>query len=62
MNVHVDMDKCALHGQCSFAAPEVFDFDDNDDLVYDTTPDESQRAAVEQALRACPVVAIEIRD
>jgi ferredoxin len=60
MNVHVDREKCALHGQCSFAAPEVFDFDDHDDLVYDPAPQDLQRAAVEQAARACPVQAIEI--
>lgn len=63
MKVVVDWDLCEGHGQCEFAAPEVFTIDDDGDLeVLDETPDESQRAAVEQAVRRCPTHALSIAD
>ncbi len=35
MKVYVDRDKCADHGQCVFAAPDVFQLDPEGKLVYD---------------------------
>lgn len=58
MKVTVDMDVCDGHGQCAFAAPDVFQLDEAGDLVYNPNPDDSQRAAVEMASRLCPVQAI----
>ncbi|HEX6076458.1 MAG TPA: ferredoxin [Micromonosporaceae bacterium] len=58
MRVRVDMTTCETHAQCVFAAPDVFSLDDNDELVYDANPDDSLRAAVEQAVKTCPVHAI----
>ncbi|MEU5851358.1 ferredoxin [Saccharopolyspora shandongensis] len=60
MEIHVDMALCQSHGQCVFAAPEVFSFDEEDRLVYVTSADEDLRAAVSQAAGACPVRAIHI--
>ncbi|MEV0054962.1 ferredoxin [Saccharopolyspora shandongensis] len=60
MEIHVDMALCQSHGQCVFAAPEVFSFDEDDRLVYATSPDEGLQAAVAQAAGACPVRAIHI--
>ena len=34
VRVHVDRGVCDLHGQCVLAAPEVFSFDDSDELAY----------------------------
>jgi ferredoxin len=62
MRVHVDMDICQSHGECCFAAPEVFELDDDDVLQYVEEPDESQRDAVEQAVLVCPVAAITLLD
>ena len=62
MKVQVDMDVCQHYGQCVFAAPEVFDLDDNGELVYQEVADESARADVEAAVMACPVQAITILD
>jgi ferredoxin len=62
MRVVVDLDKCADHGQCVFAAPEVFQLDENGTLVYEPTPDESLRDAVEEAADVCPMQAISIED
>lgn len=58
MRVHVDMNLCQTHAQCVFAAPEVFALDDHDELVYDATPADALRPAVEEAAHACPVQAI----
>ncbi len=60
MKVYVDNGKCADHGQCVFAAPEVFELDENGKLVYVSDPDESLRDAVEEAADVCPLQAITI--
>lgn len=58
MKVHVNMDICLLHGQCVIAAPEIFSFDDNGDLVWVAEIDDSQVADAEAASDACPEQAI----
>ncbi|WP_306323845.1 MULTISPECIES: ferredoxin [unclassified Streptomyces] len=60
MQITVDMDRCESHGQCVFAAPEVFAFDDDDFLTYDATPADGLRAAAEKAAAVCPVRAITV--
>jgi ferredoxin len=60
MNVSVDLDLCDAHGQCTFAAPDVFELDDVGDLSFDSEPDESRRTEVLTAARLCPVQAIKI--
>ena len=62
MRVDVDMDLCQSHGECCFAAPEVFELGEDDVLKWVEHPDESQRAAVEQAVLVCPVAAISLSD
>lgn len=59
--VVVDFNVCQDHGQCVFAAPEVFQLDDAGRLVVLVDePDESLRARVEDAADVCPVQAITI--
>lgn len=61
LRVIVDMNLCQDHGQCVFAAPEVFELDETGHLVVlMPEPDESLRAAVEDAADVCPVQAISI--
>lgn len=62
MKVIVDMDVCQYHGQCVFAAPDVFQLNDSGELVYVAEPDESLREAVEEAADVCPLQAITIED
>ena len=57
MRVEVDRDVCSLNGECVLAAPDVFRIVDGE-LVYDASPGESERAAVEEAVDACPTMAI----
>ncbi|GLX49287.1 ferredoxin [Streptomyces sp. NPDC014983] len=60
MKVVVDMNQCQDHGQCVFAAPDVFRFDDDGHLAYVPDPDESLREQVEEAADVCPLQAIRI--
>ena len=57
-SIDVDRDLCENHGQCVFATPEVFWFDEDDVLQYDAQPDGSHRDAVASAVAMCPVRAI----
>ncbi|MFD9791562.1 ferredoxin [Streptomyces sp. NPDC059070] len=58
MKVVVDMDKCQNHGQCVFAAPDVFRLDDGAQLVHVSHPDDALRDDVEEAADVCPMQAI----
>lgn len=58
MKVHVAMALCESHGQCVFAAPEVFSFDDDEVLQYDPSPGPGLGEAIARAVRSCPVRAI----
>jgi ferredoxin len=60
MKVLVDMNLCQSHGECVFAAPDVFELGDDDVLRFTEEVDESQRAAVENAVNVCPMLAISI--
>ncbi len=60
MKVHVDMNLCQSHGECVFAAPDVFELGDDDVLRGEEDVDESRRAAVEEAVNVCPMTAITI--
>ena len=62
MKVFVNMAACDSHGECCYVAPGVFRLDDDDVLHYFENPPSSQRTAVEDAVRACPVAAISVSD
>jgi ferredoxin len=62
MKVVVDMNKCQDHGQCVFAAPDVFSMDEAGHLAYVSDPDEALRDQVEEAADVCPLQAIRIED
>jgi ferredoxin len=57
-----DRERCQVHGQCTIAAPDVFHFDDEGELVVDETPPEWLRADAEAAMDVCPERAIEVLD
>ncbi len=63
MRVVVDYGRCESNALCMAAAPEVFEVRDDDQLyVLDEHPPESLRAKVEQAVRACPKIALSIEE
>ncbi|EHR61615.1 ferredoxin [Saccharomonospora cyanea] len=62
MRIHVDMNLCESHGQCVFAAPEVFSFDDDDRLVHADTAPADLLGRVTAAAASCPVRAITVTE
>ena len=61
IKVVVDRDLCQDHGQCVFAAPQVFELDEEGKLeVLQEEVGEDLRDAVEEAAEVCPVQAITI--
>ena len=61
--VVVDMDVCQDHGQCVFAAPDVFELNAEGRLeVLVPEPDDALRTACEDAADVCPVQAITLED
>ncbi len=62
MKVDVHWHLCEGNGICVADAPEVFELDDDDNLVVlQDEPAEDQRGAVENAVRDCPKRALELR-
>ena len=53
-----------LHGECVMAAPEVFEIEDDKDVVtlINPEPGEHLRRKVEDAVLMCPVAAISLED
>jgi ferredoxin len=62
MKVLVDMNLCQSHGECVVVAPEVFELGDDDVLRWKEDVDESFREKMEEAVEACPMMAISIED
>ena len=61
MKITVDRDRCQSHGQCEYAAPEVFQIDDDGDLEGLTPePPEAQHDLVQQAVHNCPTGALTV--
>jgi ferredoxin len=61
IRVVVDRDVCQNHGQCVFAAPQVFELDDDGELVQlQDEVGEDLRDNVEEAADVCPTQAITI--
>lgn len=58
MKISVDLDKCQDHGQCAIAAPVAFRMNDEGNLEYETTVDDSYLDEIEEAADVCPVQAI----
>ena len=62
MRVVVDTGLCIGSGTCALTAPAVFDQDPAEAVVVvlDPAPPESERAAVELAVKSCPAAVIRI--
>jgi ferredoxin len=60
--VHVDMNLCQSHGECTYVAPDIFELGDDDVLRWREDIDESERAAAEEAADVCPMLAIRVED
>jgi ferredoxin len=61
MKIVVDYDLCEANARCMQACPEIFEVDDNDNLIVkQETFDAVLRSKVEAAVKACPRQAIKI--
>jgi ferredoxin len=61
MELRVDRDLCEANGVCTGIAPDVFDLDDEDELVIlQPEPPEEMRDSVEQAVASCPKTALSL--
>lgn len=61
MRVTVDYDRCEGHGLCTQAAPSIFSFDDDGELVNafaDTEVPDDQAGPAREAVDVCPVTAL----
>lgn len=65
MRIIVDRDRCEGHGVCESAAPQLFQIDDEGDLVYHfdgrEIPEEYRDPATNSVL-TCPVAALKMED
>ncbi len=72
MRIEVNLDICQDHGQCVFAAPSVFDLNQDGKLAFrdefgtglyqSPALDETLRDALEEAADICPTQAIALRN
>ncbi|KQP29212.1 ferredoxin [Aeromicrobium sp. Leaf272] len=63
MRIIADYDRCESHGLCVDQAPDVFDLDDEGDLVHHfdgTDLPSEQEAAGRRAVDSCPVAALRL--
>jgi ferredoxin len=58
MRIVVDLTVCQGYGQCAFLAPDVFQLNGAESLMYDPNPPGDPHASVQGAVAACPVQAI----
>lgn len=62
MRVTIDAAVCNGHGQCTFAAPEVFVMGDDGRPKHPQHVPEGSEGGVEDAAALCPMQAITITD
>ena len=61
IRVVVDRDLCQGHGVCEAEAPDVFEVPKHGQVeLLQPSPPESERRAVEQAVKYCPTHALSI--
>jgi ferredoxin len=61
MRIEVDADLCQGHAMCELEAPGVFSVPRKGQVtVLDPAPPETERAAVEAAVRYCPTQALKL--
>lgn len=60
IKVHIDLNLCQSHGECVAIAPDLFQLDENDFIVWQEEVDDGRRADLEAAVNTCPMTAISI--
>ncbi len=61
MELRVDRDLCEANAVCTGIAPDVFELDDEDELlILQPEPPEELRERVQQAVASCPKNALSV--
>ena len=60
--VEADLDLCQGHAMCELEAPDIFEVPSRGKVTILAEPDDSQRAAVEAAVRYCPTQALRLQE
>jgi ferredoxin len=62
MKMLVDYDLCEGHGECVIAAPTIFEMDEAGEKVVllQAEPDESLREEAVEAVKICPIAALQL--
>jgi ferredoxin len=60
MELRVDADLCEANAVCCGLAPEVFELDDDEQLIITQPFPEDQRERVQKAVERCPKNALEL--
>jgi ferredoxin len=60
VRIILDTHSCQAYANCLLTAPDVFDLDEESGIaiILQENPPEDRRAAVEEAVRSCPVQAL----
>lgn len=63
MRIVFNAETCSTHGACIDAAPDLFEWAEDDTLrIKDPSPPESMRAQLEDAVTACPTQSLSIAE
>jgi ferredoxin len=63
IEIRVDRDACAGHGNCVLANPDVFDIDDDGLVVLvHSTVDDDRLASIQRSVYDCPTEAISLTE
>ncbi len=62
MNIDIDLTKCSGMGLCEIAAPSIFEVGEDGQAHLIAEPVSDDVAAVEEAVRNCPTMALSLRD
>ena len=63
MRIEVDLDLCQGHAMCELEAPRVFSVPRKGKVtLLDAAPPDTERGAVEAAIRYCPTQALRLLD
>ena len=60
ITITVDTNACQNYGQCCFEAGDIFQLDDNGQLVFQAQASDDRLDEVEQATDVCPMQAISL--
>ncbi|GAA1230909.1 ferredoxin [Prauserella halophila] len=62
MRIVVDWDLCESNGICEAVAPDVFELDEDENLILKADPDAENRGRILQAVESCPKAALSLED